>query len=486
MRIRVDGDPNRAQDVHWRGIALTNFDGKRWFTPRRDETVILANPAGEYGLGAFDPSRGESYPLHYTVLMEPMATDAIFLAPHAQSVRGRFGAEVLRPDGSVRRGYMLIDQTGSVFNAAHNNVKIRYEGASLLPAALTSELRKVSAAYPQTIQDIYLQLPPLDPRIQPLAEKIASGSSNEYDKAANIQRYLISHYSYTLDLSGAPANDPLADFLFVRRSGNCEYFASAMTVMLRSVGIPARYATGFLAGEYNDVGGDYIVRESDAHAWVEVYFPDYGWMTFDPTPPGNAKRGGLFGKLSLYWDWFQLSWGEWVINYDFMHQLTLGQNLHRSSRNWGDRARDLYRQKEHAAMRWLLALDRRLESSKYFLPGLLLFLLALLFTLRGRAMIRYAVARWSLRARRGGNLTAGLAALEYTEMLRLLEKRGWKKSPSQTALEFASAIPSGDLSAPVAQLTELYQSARFGDHPARVEQISSVLRSLRDLLRSRK
>ena len=134
----------------------------------------------------------------------------------------------------------------------------------------------------------------------------------------------------------------------------------------------------------------------------------------------------------------------------------------------------------------LMALDHRLEASRYFLPGLLVLLLALLFFLRGKVMIRYAVARWSLRARRGGNLTAGLAALEYSEMLRLLEKRGWKKSPSQTALEFATAIPAGDLSAPISQMTELYQSARFGDHPARIEQMSSLLRSIRDALRSRK
>jgi hypothetical protein len=96
------------------------------------------------------------------------------------------------------------------------------------------------------------------------------------------------------------------------------------------------------------------------------------------------------------------------------------------------------------------------------------------------------VARLSLRARRGGNLTSSLAALEYREMLRLLEKRGWKKAASQTALEFAAAIPSPELAAPVAQFTELYQSARFGDHPAPVREMSALLRAIREGLRSRK
>ena len=486
MRIAVEGDPNRAQSVHWRGIALTTFDGTRWFTPMREESIVLANSEGEYPLGFPGLFRGKFYPLHYTVLMEPVATDAIFLAPRAESVRGRFGEEPPRPDGVPRNQYLLIDQTGSLFNAAHNAMKIRYEGRSLLPVTPESELRNASLIYPPALRETYLQLPPLDPRIRALAEKISSNSSNEYDKVLSLERYLISHYSYTLDLTGPLTKDPLAQFLFVRRSGNCEYFASAMAVMLRSIGIPARYVTGFLPGEYNDVGGDYIVRESDAHAWVEVFFPDYGWITLDPTPPGNDQRRGLLDKLNRYWDWFQFAWGEWVINYDFTHQLTLGQNLQKSSRNWSDRARHIYREKERAAMARILALDRRLEASKYFLPVMLVGLVLILLALRGRSLIRYAVARWSLRTRHSGSLTAGLAALEYQEMLRLLEKRGWKKLPSQTALEFMSVVPSGELFAPIAELTELYQAARFGSHPARIEQMTSLLGFIRDLLRSQK
>jgi len=486
MRIAVEGDPKRAQGVHWRGVALTTFDGTRWFTPLRNENVVLANPEGDYVLGFAGLFRGPFYPLHYTVLMEPLATDAVFVASRAESVRGRFGEDTPRPDGLARGHYLLIDQTGSLFNAAHNGMKIRYEGRSLLPMASESELRSASLVYPPRLLETYLQLPPLDPRIRALAEKTTSGSTNEYDKVLSLERYLLSHYSYTLDLTGPPTNDPLAEFLFERRSGNCEYFASAMTVMLRGIGIPARYVTGFLAGEYNDVGGDYIVRESDAHAWVEVFFPDYGWITVDPTPPANAQGSGLLNTLSRYWDWFQFAWGEWVINYDFAHQLTLGQNLEKSSRSWSDRARTMYREKQRAAMARLLALDHRLEASRYLLPGALVFLLLILAALRGRSMIRYVAARWSLRARRRGDLTAGLAALEYGEMLRLLEKRGWQKSPSQTALEFASSLPAGELSAPVVELTELYQSARFGSHPARIEQMASLLRLIRDSLRSRK
>ncbi|MGC2736817.1 MAG: DUF4129 domain-containing protein, partial [Candidatus Acidiferrales bacterium] len=118
--------------------------------------------------------------------------------------------------------------------------------------------------------------------------------------------------------------------------------------------------------------------------------------------------------------------------------------------------------------------------------GVLVFLIDLLIYLRGRPLIIYLVARWRVRARRGGNLTASLAALEYREMLRLLEKRGWKKSPSQTAQEFAAAIPSPDVAAPVAELTHLYQSARFGNNPPPVAQMSALLSALREIIRATK
>ncbi|MGA3293716.1 MAG: DUF3488 and transglutaminase-like domain-containing protein [Candidatus Acidiferrales bacterium] len=486
IRVRVDGDPARASNMHWRGAALTNFDGKRWFTPPEEQFVLLPDADGVYSLGAGRLPAGEFDLLRYTILMEPIASDVIFIAPRAEMLSGRFGEEAPIAGGTPRRAYLVRDKTGSLFNPQHNNTKLRYQGVSFVPRVSPSELRKAPPDFPDVIRETYLRLPPLDPRIPRLAEDVTAGSKNEYDKAMNVERYLITHYSYTLDLSGPRPQDPVANFLFVRRSGHCEYFASAMTVMLRSVGIPARYVTGFLPGEYNDIGGDYIIRESDAHSWVEVYFPSYGWITFDPTPPGAEKGAGFFGRLSLYWDWFQLGWSEWVINYDFSHQLTLGQTLQKSSRTWSDALRDLYSRKKQSAMRRLLTLDRRVEGSSWFRPGALILVVVLLLGLRGRGMIRYAVARWTLRARRGGNLTASLATFEYGEMLRLLEKRGWRKAPSQTPLEFAAAIPAPDLSAPVAQLTELYQSARFGSHPPRAEQMSSLLRSIRDLLRSRK
>src|ERR1700751_5158849 len=103
-----------------------------------------------------------------------------------------------------------------------------------------------------------------------------------------------------------------------------------MAILLRTLGIPSREVNGFLPGEYNDIAGDYIVRASDAHSWVEVYFPQAGWVTFDPTPAAG-QNFGLMSRLSQYLDWLELSWAEWVINYDFGHQLQMAQIVQRSS-----------------------------------------------------------------------------------------------------------------------------------------------------------
>lgn len=483
MRITVD-NPERAQDVHWRGIVLTTFDGKRWFTQAHNDDLVLAGTDGAYYFGG--PSgRNDSVPIRYTVLMEPMATSAIFIAPTIQALRGNFLEDSAGP-GTLRRHFLLMDDTGSVFNSQRIGVKVRYEGVSRLPRIPVSQLRAAPAVYSNKIQDTYLQLPPgLDPRIKQLAEDVTSHASSPYDKASAIELYLKAHYAYTLDLRGDPGDDPLAYFLFTRRAGHCEYFASAMAIMLREIGIPSRYATGFLPGEFNDIGGDYIIRASDAHAWVEVYFPGYGWITFDPTPGSDLKRpSGLTAQLAMYWDWFQLTWSEWIVNYDFAHQIRLTDDTQRATRDFSARVREWYQTKQEQAMRLLLALDAHIEASRFTLPALLIFLVGLLMWLRGRAFIRYAVARWHLGGRRGSSLTPSLAVFEYQEMLMMLEKRGWKKMPWQTPREFAAAIPATEVAAPVLQLTELYQAARFGSVALPSEQVTFLLRSIRELLRA--
>jgi protein-glutamine gamma-glutamyltransferase len=483
MRISFDGDgASQGADVHWRGIVFTNFDGRRWFTPQRDDIVVTPTASGDYVFPLKRLPPGQSRDIRYTVLMEPTASDAIFVASRILALHGRFGEGAERAGVQTRPGYIVIDHTGSLSNPSHNDAKLRYEAASEIPAIPPALLRAAGTDYPDDIAVRYRQLPQIDPRIKALAEEVTRGTTNDYDKAANIERYLKTQLSYTLDLSGPPTKDPLAHFLFTKKAGHCEYFAAAMTVMLRSIGVPARYVGGFLSGEYNEVGGDWIVRASDAHTWVEVYFPNYGWMTFDPTPGGGPKHDGLFAQLGKYWDWFQFAWGEWVINYDFVHQITLAHNMGQSSRNFGENVRKWYQTKRDAMLAEIILLDKKTEASPYFLPGVLVLLIVLLLILRGRDLLTHLMARWTLLVR-SGDAKASLVVFEYREMLRLLEKAGWDKAQSQTAEEFASQFTHHELAGPVGQLTNLYHAARFGEHPAKIEQMSALVAAIRDAVK---
>jgi protein-glutamine gamma-glutamyltransferase len=484
MRIRIQGDASRAQEIHWRGGVLTDFDGKRWFTPMPQPRIVIPNLSGEYQLGNSSLPPNSYFLLRYSVLMEPVATDALFLAADPLTLWGHFGLDSRFE--RTPRNYLIFDDTGTLLNPLHTGAPAHYDAVSQVPLVPPQELRDASTDYPPEILATYLQLPAdLDPRIRQLALKITAHDATPYDKAADLERYFHTNFRYTLDLSDMNKPDPLAYFLFTKRAGHCEYFASAMVVMLRTLGVPTRYVTGFLPGEFNDLAQDYIIRGSDAHSWVEVYFPRYGWITFDPTPPGGAKQAGMFARLGMYWDWFQFSWNEWIINYDFSHQLSLARDVRQSSLSWSERVSNYYRDKRRSAVNFLKMTQARLSASPYALPGALIFLLALLIYFRGRALGGFVAVRWKLRARREGQLPSDLAAFEYRQMLRLLERRGWRKSPAQTPLEFAASIRVPEFAGPVAELTQLYQSARFGAHSADARRVSALLAALKSLRRSR-
>ena len=195
------------------------------------------------------------------------------------------------PGINTRRTYRFPDFTGSLFNPFRNYAPVRYYGVSRLPESRSLKIaRRAGRLSRRNTRICICSFPTLDTRIPTLAQSITAKAANPYDKANVIENYLRTRYSYTLELTGKPGADPLAQFLFVTNAGHCEYFASAMAIMLRTLGIPSREVNGFLPGEYNDLAGDYIVRASDAHSWVEAYFPGSGWITFDPTPAVERFR----------------------------------------------------------------------------------------------------------------------------------------------------------------------------------------------------
>ncbi|HYL06043.1 MAG TPA: DUF3488 and transglutaminase-like domain-containing protein, partial [Thermoanaerobaculia bacterium] len=186
-------------------------------------------------------------------------------------------------------------------------------------------------AKPEGGGDPALDTAGVTPRIAALAARVA-GQGSAAERAGRIERHLSAGYAYTLDLSGrSPEDNPIEGFLFRYKSGQCEYFASAMVLMLRAQGIPARLATGFLGGEFNPFEGYLILRDSNAHAWVEAYLDDrQGWQLFDPTPPAGRpveSAAGFWLLAHQAWDFVQFRWDRYVLTYGFYDQLAFFSEL---------------------------------------------------------------------------------------------------------------------------------------------------------------
>lgn len=452
-------------DPKWRGISLANFDGQRWWNPPEERRyhgltngpldLAEINDSSLYS-GAVPVPRLAT--LGYRVVMEPLGLDIFFLAPVPLKIGGDYRIVQIAPDGSVYNAHpsgvagLEVPQSIGVYSA---------EADTRDPEPYVRN--SVSTDYPAHVANLYLQLPRVDPRIPELARRITAGAASNYLRARAIESYLRTNFGYTLELPAVRPPDPLAYFLFERKKGHCEYFASSMTIMLRSLGIPARVVNGFRGGEYNDLTGSYIIREKDAHSWVEVYFPEYGWVAFDPTPAGTASsQSAAWARLGLYMDAASELWREWVINYDFSHQMRLSAEISTTTGNaqssfkfW---LKMKYRRAVRAVLRWQERLQRMSPRQMALACMVLALILALPFAPKAwRVLQRQRIARNPQRAPR----TA--ASFWYLRMLKRLGRRGFSKQAAQTPAEFADSISDPGLREDVVIFTEHYERARFNE-----------------------
>jgi hypothetical protein len=448
MHIQIDGDSHGAYDLKWRGVALSLFDGTTWSNPYEHQPVPRS-PGGRFMLSPSGELRPGGHVIHYRVLMEPIANNVFFLAAEALSLGGNYRA-VSRDDGNA------------VFDTDFEHPVSSYDAQSNVAQPAAAGLRGVASEYPPAVLLNYLQLPRLDARIAPLAGRITAAENNNYDKAIAMERYLRTHYGYTLQLGRSAQRDPLAYFLFERKQGHCEYFASAMAVMLRTLKIPSRVVNGFRTGEFNDVTSQYLVRASNAHSWVEAYFPGYGWISFDPTPAAPVEVRTGWNRWALYADAMASFWREWVVSYDVSHQYILGQRAAQGGAQWIRRMRRWGRLQYEA---WLEAARRTGQAASdapWRWGGIVLGVAGLL------ALGAYSGRLWrAIRRRRVAarpeRLPRAAATIWYERVLKMLAKRGWQKLPAQTPAEFVAGLKDEKLRGPLARFAEHYERARFGD-----------------------
>ncbi len=453
--------PERIPGLRWRGVALDHFDGRTWELADATRTQVRRVRDGQYPVRAH--AVGAPY-LSYEVLLEPIGTELLFGLPRITAIQGELPG-------------LAVDAGEGLSLPRPPNSRIRYLAISQPERALEGVLRRPvrSADYPPGIREVYLQLPALSPRVRELAQELAAGARNPLEIARRVEAYLNENLRYSLDLGRPTDLDPLEDFLFERKTGNCEYFAAAMAVLLRAAAVPARVVNGFQRGEWNDVGRYFAVRQRDAHSWVEAYFPGAGWLTFDPSPRAafDEQTFSVSGRLSQYFDALRMRWNRYVVDYNVGDQALVAMELRRQSTVLRGRLAIFWET-------WSRKIRRDLRTAwhnhGYAALGVCVLAAVLLVVCR-RTRPGEMAAAWLLRAR-----LRRTPVVFYDRMLRLLARRGHPRRPESTAREFVASLAARpQVSQPAAELTALYERVRFGGQPLTPEEGKRAALLLRQL-----
>ena len=423
FRVQFEGKIPPPHQRYWRGPVFTYFDGRSW----SNSNVVNYEKFNE--LKTISMSyRAIGQPINYTVTMEPNNQNWLFALEMLSA---------LPPDSDLSPEYEVISR--------HPVQQLtRYSVQSYPEYQLEGQVTPNMARY--------LQLPNNPtPRIQALIKSWRTKSINEHENIINsaLQHYREAPFYYTRT-PPLLFNNPVDEFLFDTRRGYCEHYASSFVYLMRASGIPARVVTGYQGGENNPVSDYFIVRQSNAHAWAEVWLKEKGWIRIDPTtmippsrvenaqdllriapevaviPPGWATN--LWKKMGYTLDNINHFWNQWILNYDATRQ----RNFLRDFMSWfgfGD-------------------VDWRAMVTLLFSGMLLIFSLIALKLLRKIPENRDP------------------AVIAYQQFCRKLEKRGLVRAPSEnfTAFSLRARQQFPELSPLIIKITSLYQRLRYAPH----------------------
>lgn len=299
-----DGPPPNLQSLYWRGRSYDRFDGSRWSRSNR-----------------LPPSQAP--PSWYRRWGRGVLQQRIYGAPLDTQVL--FALHPLLDVETESRIQPISNNAGD--HGYWGSASPVYTAYSLVGRPAPNLLRTSEGGF-YPARNFYTQTPLLHPEVEALADSIMEGFSNDYDRATSLVEWFQSEFTYSLDLPATAREASLDHFLLSRRTGHCEYFSTAMAVMLRTQGILAREVNGFLGGSWSQFGDYMAVTQNEAHAWVEVWFPGFGWVPFDPTPAG---RGEAMDATTWFWpgrflfDAIQHRWNKWILDYSFQTQFNLFQ-----------------------------------------------------------------------------------------------------------------------------------------------------------------
>lgn len=428
MRVGLKEAPREV--IYFRGTFLDRYDRHGWRKSVKDNQQVRRLGDGTYRLAQ---RSGKGRLIEQEVLLEPLDTEFIFAASVPLAVEGGFDS--LRTDG-----------TGSMRLPSVPYARIQYKAWSELSGSWSGD-----PVYRQYTDASYIDESPEVSELKALGASITAGIKTPVGKAVAMEGFFKDNYAYSLD---APSSGRrlLEDFLLRTKSGYCEHYATAMVMLLRQQGIPARLVTGFLHGEWNSLGNYLIVRQQDSHSWVEAYIEGSGWVRFDPTPaaPGIYEKPSW---LALYVDLLRWRWNRYIVHYTSADQQRFALKLEGNAFMLAKKIR------EHLSFKALISRPAALGVAVL-------------------SIILAAAALMIIRRRGPGHSRKPAAARYYDRMLRTMEKKGLKRGVGETPFEFA--IRANDPL--VDEITLAFHEERYGEKTldaARMEKIRSALERLR-------
>ena len=450
MRVRSQAEG------FWRVLAFDRYTGKGWEISRNQQVLtVKRSPSSDQIF--LDPPVIIA-PTKEIVQTYTIVSDLPNLIPALA-----YPKEVYFPTPMI-----AVDKENSLRSPVGLSEDLTYTVISEVPYRDRTSLGKASTNYPRNITNYYLQIPPeIAEKVRQRTEEILANYNQEkvgnsqksldsaYEKALYLAQYLKQNYSIPknpLELPYLGEKEDLVEaFLFKHKGGYPDHFSTVLTVMLRSIGIPARLVAGFGSGEFNPFTGMYVVRNTDAYAMTEVYFPKHGWFTFDPIPnhpliPPSIEETQTFSVLRSFWKWV----AGWLPS-PFRGFLN---NVFGAIFNWIGR---------------VIALVLALFSQGWLgiLTGLILVTTTAFLSWLSWVQWLHWLHRRTLRK---------LPPMEslYQQMLQWLGEKGLGKHPAQTPLEYASVSyqhHSRATAEVIDEICQAYSSWRYGGYAPNLQQL---------------
>lgn len=490
MRVQPllrDGDWRRVSPFYLRATSLNYYSGRKWEKHSITKDDIFTYEDAQVTLP--DQIYSRERRLFQKIILEPRGQNYLFAAgyPIRFKMISPRNVEIDEDSCSIRlvkkNETPFIYQTVSVLEPAikrdpddPNNEQYYYIATPYDRGNITKMIKNWRTKF------INLMLPQgFDKKkYAEFGNSISANQKTQFEKVNAVRNYLATNYKYSLLGENELMKDHLDNFLFKSKQGHCEYFATAMAVILRSMGIPSRVVSGYCTDEWNSIGKYFSVREQNAHTWVEVLFDKYGWMSFDPTPPSGIASGltGITNLGTFYnmYDSAKFIWYRYVLDYGAEDQLLLRKYLQERTNGVNLKLSSLISSLIKSAGGNLKGNESlNFKAILAFVLIFLVFIYILILLLN-----ELQIFKWKPRLPYvGKTVLKGTSIRFFKDLLRLLKKHGYQRLPSETAFEFTSRIV-GDKPAlePIYLIAENYYRVRFNNETLSMDEMENIYKTM--------